>query len=351
MLSIGSNVIRVIHRDPGAGNTRSCSPPPESPRSSMSDPCDPSSGCSNAECTPQNKIAPQRRWIFTWNNYPDNWEAYFSIHRHPHGKLHGYMGEKEVAPTTGTPHIQGWIDFGEGCKGRPFTLQLPKQVSFRKMKGSPQANFSYCSKEDQSYVCWGTCVKAEPFKIQIDFDRSPWMHDCFALLQTDPHSREVWWIWEPVGKSGKTIFCKWYQSIYGDCLVLEGKASDMKNGIIKYRKKHDCVPRVVLCNVPRSKDSKHISWCGIEQVKDMLFYSGKYEGGMVNDKHPHVLFFANWEPDVEELSGNRWQIVRIPDGPGEGKPRYLRWGFKDEPTIEQCLRLGKPNPGFVFPDL
>lgn len=344
-------MIHVIQRDPGAGNIRSCSSPPESPRSSMCDPSDPSSVCSNNEGTPQNKIPPQRRWVFTWHNYPENWEAYFSIHRQPTGKLHGYMGEREICPRSGGPHIQGWIDFGHGRKNRPFSLKLPKQIWFEKMRGDPASNFNYCSKDDEEFVAWGTCALAKPFKISIDFERAPWMADCYNLLQKEPNDRDVWWIWEPVGKAGKTRFCKWYESTYGDSLVLEGKATDMKNGIVEWRKKHDTVPRVILCNVPRSKDQKHISWSGIEQVKDMLFYSGKYEGGMVNDKHPHVLFFANWEPEEHELSGDRWNIVKIPDGPGEGKPKRHRWGFKDEPTVESCVRSVKARPGFVFEDL
>lgn len=353
----GSNVIRVIQRDPGAGNTRSCSPPScdslsesESGLSMSCDPCDP--GDPSSSGAKQRNIPPQRRWIFTWFGYPENWDTYFSVHRAPEGKLHGYMGEREICPTTERPHIQGWMDFGEGRKGRPFSLKLPKELSFRKMRGSPESNFRYCSKEDEEYIAWGTCMKAKPFEIEIDFSKSrdKWMQRAFNILEPEPHNRHCWWLWEPVGRAGKTLFCKWYVSAYKDTLVLEGSAHDMKNGIVQWRAKHESCPRVILINIPRSKKQEHISWGGIEQIKDMIFFSGKYEGGMINDKHPHVIFFANWEPEKEHLSGDRWRIIRIPDGEGEGLPFYDDWRAK-EPTIEECVRLVPAKfPGFVVPE-
>jgi len=346
MHNCSSPVIHVIHRDPGAGNTNSCSSPSVDSIMSGCDPCDP---CDPSSGTKQRNIAPQRRWIFTWHNYPENWEAYFSVHRQPEGKLHGYMGEREICPTTNRPHIQGWIDFGEGQKGRPFSLKLPKEISFRKMRGSPQSNFKYCSKEDEQYIAWGTCTLAKPFEVQIDFakSRGKWMQRVFNILNDVPHDRHVWWMWEPLGRAGKTLFSKWYVSVHSDTLVLSGSAHDMKNGIVEWRKKKECSPRVIIINVPRSKKQEHMSWSGIEEVKDMIFYSGKYEGGMVNDKHPHVIFFANWEPEEQHLSGDRWRIIRLPNGEGEGRPFYDDWSVP-EPTIDSCIHT---RPGFVFADI
>jgi len=348
-MSDSSSVIRVIHCDPGAGNTRSCSSPSEDSFLMDCDPCDPCDpGISGSK---QRTIAPQRRWIFTWHDYPSIWETYFKVHQQPEGKLHGYMGEREVCPTTGRPHIQGWMDFGEGQKGRPFSLKLPKEISFRKMRGSPEANFKYCSKEDEQYVAWGTCMLAKPFEVEIDFSKSTdnWMQRAFNILQPEPNDRHVWWLWEPLGRAGKTLFCKWYESVYKDALILSGSAHDMKNGIVQWRTKKGTSPRVILVNVPRSKKQEHISWGGIEEVKDMIFFSGKYEGGMVNDKHPHVVFFGNWEPDPSNLSGDRWRIIRIPDGRGEGKPFYDDWRVK-EPSLESYVQLVPAKfPGFVVP--
>lgn len=318
----------VIQSDLGGGNTK---PPTNLSNCSemsntQSDPSDPD--FSEPPAKKAKTIPPARYWIFTWNNYPDNWLEHFSVHQHPEGRLHGYAGGKEVAPSTGTPHIQGWIDFGKDNKARPSTLKLPQQISWRNMRGSPEQNDIYCSKAD-SYVAWGACLKARPFKIEIEL--SFWMKKLLDVLKEPPDSRSIYWIWEPIGKAGKTSFQKWYEvNNRGDVLILSGKAHDMKNGIVKFKEDNGCVPRTIMCNVPRSTEERFISWQGMEEIKDMLFYSGKYEGGMVNDKPPHFIMFANWEPDTSHMSGDRWNIVRIPDGRGDGKVNFLNWRETDE---------------------
>ena len=43
----------------------------------------------------------------------------------------------------------------------------------------------------------------------------------------------------------------------------------------------------------------------------MFFFSGKYEGGMVCGPNPHVLIFANDEPDTHKMSADRWIIKEL----------------------------------------
>ena len=88
--------------------------------------------------------------------------------------------------------------------------------------------------------------------------------------------------------------------------MLSGKAGDMKNGIVQYGN----IPKVVLINMPRSSGG-FISYSGIEQIKDMFFFSGKYEGGMICGKCPHVVIFANEPPDEGMMSMDRWVITAI----------------------------------------
>ena len=114
------------------------------------------------------------------------------------------------------------------------------------------------------------------------------------------------------GCRGKTTLQKYIYTHYKKCIVLSGKASDMKNGIIEYEKKNNILPEIVLINVPRSSKD-YISYTGIEEIKDMFFYSGKYEGGMVCGANPHVICFANDEPEREKMSADRWRITCIGD--------------------------------------
>lgn len=101
---------------------------------------------------------------------------------------------------------------------------------------------------------------------------------------------------------------------YRNTIVLSGKANDMKNGIIQYLKNNERTPDIILINITRTKQA-YLSYAGIEQIKDMFFYCGKYEGGMVCDTSPHVICFSNDEPDYDRVSIDRWKIQDVRGGP------------------------------------
>ncbi len=85
----------------------------------------------------------------------------------------------------------------------------------------------------------------------------------------------------------------------------------MKNGIIEFHKQNDTVPEIILLNIPKSFNTDYLSYTGIEEVKDMFFFSGKYEGGMVDGNPPHLFIFSNEYPDTQKVSLDRWRIFNI----------------------------------------
>lgn len=278
--------------------------------------------------SPKGQGALKRTWVFTWNNYPDNWKDLFENTR---DKLAGYVVGKEIAPTTGTPHLQGWVDFGRGKRGRWTQLKLPKEIHWSPAKGNASQNYTYCTKEGEFEV-YGTGKEAKPVpEYKFVMEPTDWQLKLVDILSSDPDPRSVYWIWEPKGRAGKTSFQKWWVSNHDDTLVLSGKAADMKNGIVTWIEQHKVPPRTIFCNIPRSVEEKYVSFTGLEEVKDMLFYSGKYEGGMVNGASPHLIIFANWAPDTHNMSADRWKICRIKDGKGDGFVEKLDWtGALDE---------------------
>jgi hypothetical protein len=94
-------------------------------------------------------------------------------------------------------------------------------------------------------------------------------------------------------------------------IVLSGKANDMMYAIADYERRNKRLPGCVLVNLPRSFDASFLSYPGLESIKDMLFFSGKYAGGMVNGSPPHMAIFANVPPDTTQLSQDRWRIRYI----------------------------------------
>ena len=132
------------------------------------------------------------------------------------------------------------------------------------------------------------------------------------ILKKEPDERTIHWIAGSSGNEGKTTFCK-YLVRFHNAIMLGGKSADMKNGIIEYKKTNGYTPELILINLPRSFNKDYLSYTGIEEVKDMLFYSGKYEGGMIDGNCPHLIIFSNQTPDAKLLSPDRWQIWYITD--------------------------------------
>jgi len=91
--------------------------------------------------------------------------------------------------------------------------------------------------------------------------------------------------------------------IYGTTILVGGTASNVKCAIAQMKAK----PRVVVWNIPRTAQP-YISYRGMEEVKDGCFFSGKYKSGMVDMSPPHVICFANFAPEEQTMSNDRWKI-------------------------------------------
>ena len=162
--------------------------------------------CSKAKGLIKERENKQTQWCFTWHDYPHDWEERFIQLR---GKLIGYIIGEEVCPRTDRPHLQGWIDFGRK-RGRWSELKLPATIHWAAARGSPASNWEYCTKDDRAVV-WGTGELARPKPAyQIFIELSPWQERLSNILKQEPSHRTVYWVWEPNGKAGKTLFQKWW---------------------------------------------------------------------------------------------------------------------------------------------
>lgn len=86
------------------------------------------------------------RWCFTWNNYDEceNWDLQLHQLMEKLGVLY-YCYGKEVAPTTGTKHLQGYFRSGNRIYKNTLTaFNINWHVECA--KGSESDNIKYCSK-------------------------------------------------------------------------------------------------------------------------------------------------------------------------------------------------------------
>lgn len=82
-----------------------------------------------------------RNLVFTWNNYPDDWQARLCEDMPPHSYLVGGMEVGE----SGTPHIQGYVEFRNSVAGRTMKNKFPT-VWFEERRRTAKEASDYCKK-------------------------------------------------------------------------------------------------------------------------------------------------------------------------------------------------------------
>ena len=261
------------------------------------------SGGGNTISPPHGKAkrcTASKRWAFTWNNYPQDWVALLA----PAFDGAKWIGGLEVGEN-GTRHVQGYVEFP--IKVRPVGYKgIPTSIHWEKARKSRETNVAYCAKE-------ATTIKGNlrlPRVPKFPEFNKPWQVEALDVIKTEPDDRTIYWYWSHEGKLGKTTFAK-YLAIEHNACILAGKGADVRNGALTYKRDAGRYPDLCVFPIPRSFNSDYLSYEAIENVKDALFYSGKYEGGTVADACPHLFVFANFPPDETRMSTDRWVIKNI----------------------------------------
>lgn len=212
----------------------------------------------------------------------------------------------EKAPTTQKSHLQGYLE----CKNQVdlTTLkEIDKTIHWEKAHGTAEQNFTYCTKEG-NYVTFGHW----PVGIKDPLDGKElkqWQQELEAYLNAEPDPRKIRWYCDPVGNAGKSSWSKHWVLNHADCIVVDGAADNIKCALALLKKENKPMPTTIIWDIPRSQE--HVSYTAMEKIKDGLFFSGKYESGMVLMNTPHVICFANRHPDYGKLSNDRWDVQEL----------------------------------------
>lgn len=259
--------------------------------------------------TEEDKGFQSKKYFFTYHiNENETFEQAFDRLEPLKDHCKDYIWAEEHGSSGETPHIQGGFVLRTKARATTLGKQFWKNgVSLRKLKDW-KATVIYCSKE--GFRCETSEKVRRPLKkLACEDNFLPFQKVILEIIGADPCERSIYWF-KGSGSSGKTTFCKYLSRVHG-AICLGGKSADMKNGIIDYVKTNGDTPELILVNLPRSFNHEYLSYTGIEEVKDMYFYSGKYEGGMVDGNNPHLIIFSNEEPDEDELSMDRWKCYNI----------------------------------------
>lgn len=228
---------------------------------------------------------------------------------------------QEETGETGTIHYQGCCRFPNQRRFNMVKALISSRAHLEKARGRWKSNVRYCSKDDSrtgdrwtnlSEEFIASChpeVPVPPRDPLEGVQLYPWQQEVMDLVEDAPDDRRIWWIYEEEGNAGKTTMAKHLCLTKPGAIYVGGKASDIKYAVQQMKVK----PRLILWDIPRSME-QFVSYQGIEEVKNGIFFSGKYEGGMVLYDPPHVFVFANFPPDRYKLSLDRWGIRRIVAG-------------------------------------
>ncbi|AUM61769.1 Rep [uncultured virus] len=243
-----------------------------------------------------------RSWFFTLNNFDQGDVSFFTDTL----DTEKYAFQHEVGEN-GTHHLQGVIYFKNATHFNAMK-ELHSKVHWEKTKCLKNA-IGYCCDPSKRAVPGDIWVKgwSLPKPLKIISELRPWQEQVINLINQEPDERTINWFWEPHGNTGKTVLIKYILSKYKNVHYFSGgKASDIAFQIIK--NKWD--PEICIFGLPRTAEGA-VSYNALEQLKDGLVFSPKYEGGTKIFNSPHVIVFANWKPDTSKLSEDRWNVVEL----------------------------------------
>lgn len=314
---------------------------------------------------------PTYAYVFTVNNYTNEDELAYQACIGTRGITYVIYG-REIAPSTGTPHLQGYLQCNhKNTKRLNDALPCKKHVM---AKGSYQQNYDYCTKggdwvafgdADQAHAGAGAgqgrrsdlagvqeainrgetyeeicethfeaAAKYNRFireqvnakksrtahdSLRSDFENSslyPWQQELVALAVDTPNPRKIHWIYEETGKVGKSWIANYLATMHNACVLDAGKKADLA-----YIYAQDPKP-IVIIDLPRTLadgDKMDHLYNLAEALKNCRLTVTKYESKTIFFPCPTVIFFANFRPDLTKWSADRYSIKYVEEADIDGE--------------------------------
>ena len=238
---------------------------------------------------------------FTYNNYKmddiiiiETIFKYFAVK---------YIFQEEVGDC-GTPHLQGSIWFKKKTRWEELKLPFGNLMRWSAMRNE-KACVDYCSKDETrngNIYKWGF-----PRELKLINPNKVWQVKILNIIKEEPNDRLVYWFWSKEGGVGKSQFCKYLCAKEHCVFIDEGKKADIMFSIMEADMD---LCNTVIFDIPRDNGNK-VSYKSIESIKNGMVYSPKYESKHKLFNSPHLICFANCEPEYDKLSMDRWMVEEI----------------------------------------
>lgn len=286
--------------------------------------------------------SPVANYCFTLNNWTDEDKEHIASFAYTYCR--GLIYGEEIAPHTGTPHLQGYFQLIKKCRLTSLCKNLGDKYHYSAAKGTIEQNVEYCSKGGKvtkhgefqkaggslvsirqevnkctTYSEFLDCVdrlgsRHLKFAQECWFNKPvtpmegvvlrDWQQYLFDKLQEPADDRTILWVYDEVGAKGKTFFSKYMLSNHGAFYTSPSKGAD-----ILYSYKNE---NIILYDIPRSCDEEYVNWGVIEKLKDGIIFSGKYAScTKVRKDNAHVCIFSNSLPEEGKFSVDRIKLIDL----------------------------------------
>lgn len=295
------------------------------------------------------------RFVFTLNN-PTAEEAENLTKAIEDANVKYLVCGREVAPTTGTPHIQGFIILHESARFRAVKRLVGERAHIERARGTSVRCAEYCKKDGDfdeygefpgrqgarsdldEFIEWSTAFGTQhgraptspeiarehpriylryPRAVLLAAHRGPqrqlqfgepneWQQELVDNLDEEPDDRTVLFVVDPDGGKGKSWFCRWYltQNPESTQVLGVGKKTDLAHML-------DETKTIFLFNVGRGQ-MEFLSYSLLENLKDRMVMSGKYTSRMkIWTRNVHIVVLSNEPPDETKLTADRYVIRNI----------------------------------------
>ena len=296
-----------------------------------------------------------RRWIATINNYDDDIEQHLADISDNGEEIRYAIIAREIGEQ-GTKHLQCFFIFRKPKRLRAVRELLSPRGHYELVRGTSEQARDYCKKDGDfdehgdfagkqgerndlgECFTWAKefetehgrppneaeiaglypellvkfrrlpdiiLLRSEPIRFEpVEFN--DWQKSLKERLETDPDDRTIDFIVDTAGGKGKTTFCRQMYSASPEKVQIfsTGKSSDAAYSVDENKS-------IFLFNIPRGK-MEFISYDLLEQLKDRMVWSGKYESKMkMLRNNTHVVVLCNEYPDMDKLTEDRYNIITL----------------------------------------
>ncbi len=242
------------------------------------------------------------------------------------------------------PHWQGYFELADRKKKTTFRERIieimkHKRVHIETAIGTKEQNLEYCfglkdSKGKSKDYELGLILYKKNVEPPIGYDQKKREVNVLLRMKKRPRHfqrfilnlvtqarqnkeesvserRKVYYFYEHEGNTGKSAVAELLHWFYGG-IVLGGRPQDMKHAVTRWKEVADQYPPVIIVDMARSGDFTKESYYGIEEIKNAMFFSGKYDSTMVASLSKPIIFvFANVPPLWRYFSKDRWKAYAI----------------------------------------